>query len=78
LSKPKHVPEFRDYVVEGEEGTGTQTAVPLPHPQISSHPFWILGIIFFLLHKKPQGNSAPLKPSPKAKLSSLTIIHKAG
>jgi len=22
LSKPKHVPEFRDYVVEGEEGTG--------------------------------------------------------
>jgi hypothetical protein len=22
LSKPKHVPEFRDYVVEGEEATG--------------------------------------------------------
>ncbi|CAK9869548.1 unnamed protein product [Sphagnum jensenii] len=22
LSKPKHIPEFRDYVVEGEEGTG--------------------------------------------------------
>jgi hypothetical protein len=53
LSKPKHVPEFRDYVVEGEEGTGTQSAAPLPHPQISSHSFWILGIIFFLLHKKP-------------------------
>jgi hypothetical protein len=53
LSKPKHVPEFRDYVVEGEEGTGTQFSAPLPHPQISSHSFWILGIIFFLLHKKP-------------------------
>jgi hypothetical protein len=43
-------------VVEGEEGTGTQSATPLPHPQISSHSFWILGLIFFLLHKKPWEN----------------------
>jgi hypothetical protein len=37
-----------------------------------------LDMYIYFLHKKPQGNSAPLKPSPIAKLSSLTIIHKAG